>query len=235
MKLHEKLHLTLTDTVAVIGAGGKTTALWRLAEERRGQNVRVLVTTSTHIQIPAPDACDTFLSPETAEALLAACGGGKSVCAGYACENGKCTGLPPALFVSAQQAGLHPLYEADGAGKLPAKLHRAGEPVIHPGTGKILLLAGLRALGRPVAEVCHRYALSPRMAADPTRAFDADDLLETIHDGIRASGAPADRLRILINQADTPNLFEEALPIQRALRDEGYFVKTGCLRSPFWP
>lgn len=193
MKLHEKLHLTLTDTVAVIGAGGKTTALWRLAEERRGQNVRVLVTTSTHIQIPAPDACDTFLSPETAEALLAACGGGKSVCAGYACEDGKCTGCPRLCLSPRSRPGCTRSMKPTGAGKLPAKLHRAGEPVIHPGTGKILLLAGLRALGRPVAEVCHRYALSPRMAADPTRAFDADDLLETIHDGIRGkrrTGAP---------------------------------------------
>ncbi len=235
MRLHEKLNLHLTDTVAIIGAGGKTTALWRLAEERRDAGKAVLVTTSTHIMIPAEDARDAFVSPDTAEALLAACAPGKSVCAGFPCEDGKCTGLSPALFAAAQAAGLHPLYEADGAGRLPAKLHRAGEPVIHPGTDKVLLVAGLRALGRPVGEVCHRFARSPRMADDPARLFDTDDLLETIHDGIRASGVSPDRLRILINQADTPSLLERAMPIQGALHRAGYFVKIGCLRSPFWP
>ena len=57
MKLHEKLALHLSDTVAVIGAGGKTTALWRLAEERRDAGAPVLVTTSTHILIPADSVC----------------------------------------------------------------------------------------------------------------------------------------------------------------------------------
>lgn len=235
MKLHETLGLCRTDTVAIIGAGGKTTALWRLAEERRDTGEAALVTTSTHIMIPAENAHDAFVSPDTVEALLAACAPGKSVCAGFPCGNGKCTGLSPAVFAAAQAAGLHPLYEADGAARLPAKLHREGEPVIHPNTDKVLLVAGLRALGRPVGEVCHRFALSPRMAEDPTRLFDEGDLLETIHDGIRASGVSPDRLRILINQADTPNLLERAIPLQGTLHREGYFVKIGCLRSPFWP
>lgn len=235
MKLHEKLGLSLNDTVAIIGAGGKTTALWRLAEERRDSGAPVLVTTSTHILLPPADACDAFDSPDTPEALLAACAPGRTTCAGYPCGNGKCTGLSPALFAAALHTGLHPLYEADGAGRLPAKLHREGEPVIHPGTGKVLLIAGLRALGHPVQDVCHRFALSPRMADDPTRLFDANDLLECIHDGIRASGVSLECIRILINQADTPNRFQQAMPVQRALREEGYFVKTGCLRSPFWP
>lgn len=235
MELHEKLKIAHTDTVAIIGAGGKTTALWRLAEERHSAGERVLVTTSTHIMIPDERTCDVFLSPETVEALTVACDTRQRVCAGYPCANSKCTGLSPALFAAAQDAELHPLYEADGAGRLPAKLHRENEPVIHPGTDKILLIAGLSALGKPVSKVCHRYALSPRMVADPERLFDADDLLETIRDGIRACGAPMERLRILINQADTLNRFDQALPVQAALRADGYFVKIGCLRSPFWP
>ena len=235
MKLHEKLALHLSDTVAVIGAGGKTTALWRLAEERRDAGAPVLVTTSTHILIPADGVCDAFVSPDTADALLRCCKPAQSICAGYPCGEGKCTGLSPSLFAAAQQAALHPLYEADGAGRLPAKLHKETEPVIHPNTDKILLVAGLRTLGKPVSSVCHRYALSPRMAANPARSFDTNDLLETIRDGIRACGAPAERLRILINQADTPHLFEQALPLEQTLRTEGYFVRIGCLRSPFWP
>ena len=233
MRLHDALRLSPGDTAAIIGAGGKTTALWRLAAERR--DAGALITTSTHIMAPSPDACDLFCSPQGLDDLLPDCTPGRVVCAAYPGADGKCTGLAPAVFAAVRGRGLPILYEADGAGKLPAKLHRPGEPVIHPDTDVVLLMAGLRALGQPVSEACHRYTLSARMAADPARPFDPDDLLETILDGIRACGAPRERLRILINQADTPSRLESALPVVQALEDEGYFVRTGCLRNPFWP
>lgn len=69
MRLHQALQLSPRDTVAIIGAGGKTTALWRLAAERRDDGA--LITTSTHILRPSPDACDVFDSPDCWEALQA--------------------------------------------------------------------------------------------------------------------------------------------------------------------
>lgn len=233
MQLHDALRLSPQDTVAIIGAGGKTTALWRLAAERREDGA--LITTSTHIMAPSPDSCDLFCSPAGLDDLRPACVPGQVVCAAYPGDDGKCTGLAPDLFAAVRRAGLAVLYEADGAGKLPAKLHRPGEPVIHPDTDAVLLIAGLRALGQPVSAACHRYTLSPRMAAGPDRPFDTTDLLDTIRDGIRASGAPRGQLRILINQADTPSRLETARPVAQALEAGGYFVQIGCLRNPFWP
>ncbi|MDR3766718.1 MAG: selenium cofactor biosynthesis protein YqeC [Butyricicoccus sp.] len=233
MRLHQALQISPRDTVAIIGAGGKTTALWRLAAERRDDGA--LITTSTHILRPSPDACDVFVSPADWDELHGQLVPGQVVCAAYPGPEDKCTGLSPALFAAARAAGTPILYEADGAGKLPAKLHRPGEPVIYPNTDVVLILAGLRALGRPVQEICHRFQLSPRMALTPQRPFDTQDLLETIRDAIRACGAAREQVRILINQADTPNRLETARPVQTALQDEGYFVQTGCLRNPFWP
>lgn len=232
MKLHQALHLTTDMTVAIIGAGGKTTALWRLAEERRESGV--LVTTSTHIM--QPTECDVCCAPDDLDELRQMLAPGRITCAAYpAAESGKCTGLSPALFAAARADGIPILYEADGSKKLPAKLHQDGEPVIYPQTDAVLLLAGLRALGQPVGQVCHRFEQSPRMRADPMRPFDPQDLLETIRDGIRASGVPQKRLRILINQADTPARFADALPVAQILRQEGFCVRVGCLRNLFWP
>ena len=233
MRLHSVLQLDPCATIAIIGAGGKTTALWRLAEERR--TAGALVTTSTHILQPSADACDTFCSPESWDALRTACTPGRVTCAAYPDENGQCTGLPPDLFSAALANGLPILYEADDTARQPAGLHPAGSPVLYPGTDTVLILAGLRALGRPVCEVCHRYTLSAHMAADPQRPFDTGDLLETIQDSIRACGMPPARIRILVNQADTPRRFSAAAPVLRQLRDAGYFVRPGGLRNPFWP
>ena len=118
MRLHQALQLSPDDTVAIIGAGGKTTALWRLAAERRDDGA--LITTSTHILCPSPDACDVFDSPDCWEALQAKLVPGQVVCAAYPGPEDKCTGLSPALFAAARAAGTPILYEADGAGKLPA-------------------------------------------------------------------------------------------------------------------
>ena len=43
------LGLGRTDVVAVAGAGGKTTLVYRLAREAREAGLRVLVTTTTHM------------------------------------------------------------------------------------------------------------------------------------------------------------------------------------------
>lgn len=225
MLLHTALALSPDSTLAVIGAGGKTTALWLLAQERRAAGRAVLVTTSTHIMQPEEGQCDLVCAPADAHTLSAACAPSTITCALYPAASGKCTGLSPALF--AEVRGLHPLYEADGSKRLPAKLHAAHEPVIHPNTDQILLVAGLRALGKPIRTVCHRYALSPRMAAD--RLFDCTDLLETLRDGIAACGLPQQCIRILLNQADTPEIAAAVQPVLQTLRGEGFHIIAGSL------
>ncbi|HEY3122279.1 MAG TPA: putative selenium-dependent hydroxylase accessory protein YqeC, partial [Vicinamibacteria bacterium] len=45
----EALGIEARDVVAVAGAGGKTTLVYRLAEEARRCGLRVLVTTTTHM------------------------------------------------------------------------------------------------------------------------------------------------------------------------------------------
>ena len=235
LHLHHTLGLTPSGTVAIIGAGGKTTALWQLAHERRAAGQTVLVTTSTHIFRPSADQCDHFCMPEDAKALAAVCAPGKIVCAAYPDDKGKCTGLSPALFVKALAAGLRPLYEADGAGRLPAKLHAKHEPVVHAGTDQVLLIAGLSALGQPISQVCHRYTLSAHMAAQPNRPFNSEDLLQTLRDGAASCGLPKSRIRILLNQADTPALAAQVYTVVKTLGMEGLLTVTGSLQSLFWP
>ena len=52
---------------AIVGSGGKTILIHRLAAEARAQGKKVLVTTTTHMRIEP----DTLLSGETAPILQA--------------------------------------------------------------------------------------------------------------------------------------------------------------------
>ena len=63
MNLHDTLKIKKTDTVAIIGAGGKTTMLWLLAKERKEQGA--FVTTSTHIMKPDNSECDIIIPTDS--------------------------------------------------------------------------------------------------------------------------------------------------------------------------
>lgn len=189
---------------ALIGGGGKTTAMYQLARElsRRG---RVVCCASTHILPPAHLpvlACST--AEEAAQALTRyGC-----LCLGTPAPGGKLTA--PALAME-RLAGLadYVLVEADGSRGLPVKAHLSHEPVIPACAGRTVLVAGASGFGRPVREAVHRperyCALSRASLDDPVTPENLAALL--------ASEGWGDVL--FINQAET----EEAMALARRLAD----------------
>ena len=215
--------------LAVIGAGGKTTALRALARSLSGR--RVLLTTTTHIQPIAPPETRALLIDPDEAALRDALAAPGAVCAGSAADDGKLGALAPGLFRAAAQAAEVTLCEADGAHHRPLKLHRPDEPVVPPGTARCLIVAGLSAWGRPVGEAVHRYDRRPDWAHDPQRPVGAAEVLYCVREAARASGLPQDRLRVWLNQADTAALRAQAAPVARILSAEGLDCRAGSLRS----
>ena len=136
--------------IAVMGAGGKTTAVRSLAHRLSGFSV--LWTTTTHIYPAAPGDCRLLLRAPAPDTLTAALREPGIVCAGTPAGE-KLTALSPAAWVAACKAADYIVCEADGAHRLPLKLHRTDEPVLPAETTHVLIVLGLSALGRPVGEV----------------------------------------------------------------------------------
>jgi len=136
---------------AIVGAGGKTTLLYTLAEELRASG-RVLLCTSTHIR--RPERYETVTEPE-ADAIRTALSRHGVVCAGTPAEDGKIT-APRLDFETLAGLADYVLVEADGAHGRPLKAHAPHEPVIPVNAGRVILVAGMDGLGRPVRETCHR-------------------------------------------------------------------------------
>lgn len=136
--------------VSLVGGGGKTTLLYAMARHCAAQGQRVLAGTTTHILRPS-----AHYAPDEAarDALWRA---GEYAVAGTPAPNGKLTSLPPQALARWVAAADTVFLEADGAKHHPCKAPAAHEPVLLPQSDIVLAVAGLSALGRPLAEVCFR-------------------------------------------------------------------------------
>ena len=184
---------------ALIGSGGKTTALYLLAEElvRKGT---VLCAASTHI-LP-PSHLHTLVDP-TPEDLSRALAENSVVCTGSTASEGKLT-APTLSWATLAALADYVLVEADGAHRLPCKAHLPHEPVIPPETTQTILLVGASGLEKPIQEAAHRpevfCRLSGRKPGDPITpaALAAVIKAEALGD------------KVLMNQADGPEEMAQA-------------------------
>ena len=142
--------------IAVVGSGGKTTLVKKLAKQYREEGKTVLVTTSTHMFMEE----NTILTDDAATIIRALKENGYAM-AGIP-EGIKIKALSDHTFEEVSGCTDVVLVEADGSKHMPLKYPNATEPVIPAHTEKIIVVWGPHGLGRPLREVCHR----PQLAAD---------------------------------------------------------------------
>ena len=138
---------------AFVGAGGKTTLIHEQAAAFRAEGKTVLVTTSTHMFIEP----DTVLSDDP-DTILGELNRRGYVMAGVP-EGEKIRSLSPETYAKVCAHADVVLVEADGSGRKPIKFPNATEPVLPENAEEIVVVCGLRALGKPLGEVSHRPEL----------------------------------------------------------------------------
>ena len=139
--------------IAVVGSGGKTTLIKKLAEQYRAEGKSVLVTTTTHMFIEA----DTLLTDD-ADTILRALEESGYAMAGLPAGE-KIKALSPETFRTVCTHADVVLVEADGSKHKPLKFPNATEPVIPEHADEIIVVWGPQGLGKPAREVCHRLEL----------------------------------------------------------------------------
>lgn len=145
-------------TICLVGGGGKTTVMYELAAAWAACGRKVLVLTSTHILCPA----DGSFAADAAAVHNLWQQGRYAVIGTPEPATGKLTAPPQDLYEALQlQAGVI-LCEADGSRHHPCKVPAEHEPVLWPDSDIVLAVAGMDALGRPLAQACQR----PQLAAE---------------------------------------------------------------------
>lgn len=217
MKFCEALDLPRGIT-AVIGSGGKTSLLMRLAEEVPGT---AILCTTTHI---VPFSGYPVLENPSPEALRRVLADSRVVCIGTPGQEGKLTAPRLPMETLAALAD-YVLVEADGSHQRPLKAHAPHEPVIPSGSRRVICVVGASGFGRPIQEAVHRperfCALTGASAVDPAapelaaRALIREALCNTV----------------LLNQLEGEASHTAAAEFAAAMAGRGFRIWGGSLRE----
>lgn len=170
MRLINALGVRRGDIVALVGAGGKTSAMFVLGEEACALGLRVVLTTTTRIYCPpAREGQPVILraGPELVRQVGKALEESLVVVAGAGIDGeNKIIGVDRDLAGSFPEAGADLVaIEADGSAGRPFKAPQAWEPVIPQQTTLVVPVVGIDCLGKPLSgEYIHR----PEMVASLT-------------------------------------------------------------------
>ncbi len=232
MNFRDALAMRDREIVAIVGGGGKTTVLYRLAGETVAAGGKAIVTGTTRFTPPEAVELPAAVLSERTDELMAglreALRREPLVVAGAGWGNqGRIMPVEPEAV--AQMAAIDGVAvvvaEADGSAGRPFKAPAAHEPVVAPSTTLLLTVAGLDVVGRPLdAEYVHRpevvAALTGAAPGSPvTEGLIARVLLDP--SGGRKGLPPRARWLPVLNKADTPERLDAARRIARMLLDGG--------------
>lgn len=193
---------------AVVGSGGKTSLVHKMAEQYRSEGKKVFVTTSTHMAIEP----DTLLTDD-AETIIRELEKNGYVMAGLP-EGKRIHELSKETYEKVCAHADVVLVEADGSNRLPVKYPNATEPVIYGNIQEILVVCAPHAIGKTLKETAFRkdLVLECLQVPEETRVT-AGHIQKLVREGYLKNlrqKYPDKKLRICPAHLDTPEQKEIA-------------------------
>lgn len=215
--------------LAIVGAGGKTSAMYRLARELVSQGRRVLCTTTTKIFPPTWDQGQLMLRASESQWLEKCAqfsGDPKPLVLGEKQAGAKVLGLSPALIQELIHAQIFDwiLVEADGARGLPLKAPAAHEPVIPQVSSHVLGMVGLKAVGQPLSKtwVFHSEIYAQLTGLAMGAVISAQSVVQLVNHPLGLfKNSPVQAKKLLwLNQADDPQALVQGREIVQLVQGQ---------------
>ena len=242
MEIAHAFRINTGESLAFSGAGGKTTALFRLARQLEPP---VLVTTTTHLSSDQLALADQIIEIDESielEDLFSTLAAEVVVLTGGGDSDDRVKGLPEwqlnRIAKISQRRKITLLVEADGSRQRPLKAPAGHEPVIPSFVDNVVVVAGLSALGKPLNEqwvhrVEHFSDISGLNEGEQISTEAITRVLLDLSGGLKGIPAGAKKM-CLLNQADTPHLQSQANRIARSLIPEYEAVIVASLNRGSW-
>jgi len=231
VSLREGLMLGGGGVISLVGGGGKTSLMFKLARELSMAGDAVLTTTTTKIFEPSRDQTEGVILSGSVPYILDRADElldkhlHLTAAAGKLPESGKLHGFQPEIIGELWNAGLFQwiIVEADGAAGKPLKAPVAHEPVIPACTNRLVGMVGLNGVGQPLTERLvfrheHFARLTGlRLGSNVTDSAIADVLVR--ENGLFNGFCPEVMRIAFFNQADVRANFSAGKRISRILSE----------------
>jgi probable selenium-dependent hydroxylase accessory protein YqeC len=218
--LRHSLQLNKGGVISLVGAGGKTSLMFRLARELSRQGAAVLSTTTTKIHTPSQKQSSVVIIAESAKDLAVEAkkilGPKPHISAGSRLIpfQNKLKGFSPEAIEAIWQSGVFRwiVIEADGAAGKSLKAPAAHEPVIPHCSKWVVGIVSLAAVGKPLTG---KWVFRPQLVSKITGLAHGASITEsaiaevlTNVNGIM-KGFPAQAKRFaFLNQAESQERLE---------------------------
>ena len=214
--LRQALMLAGHGVISLVGSGGKTSLMFRLAHELFLAGESVLTTTTTKIFEPKPEQSSCLIVSDKIEDALdqaaALIDEHRHITMAYdkIPGQGKLVGFAPEIIDTIRQSRLFKwiVVEADGAKGRPLKAPAAHEPVVPTCTSHLVGLVGLSGVGKALDD---QWVFRPERFAELSDLSPGSNITEEsvvtvlTHENGIFRNMPGNAARIVfLNQADTP-------------------------------
>lgn len=222
MRLIDAIPVSEESRIAFVGAGGKSTAMFRLARQAQEKGIpTVLLSATTHLAVDQLAWADRHIVVNTQEDILNLADEplkGSVLLTGEPGEDMRAEGLSLELISEVDQlARKHQaalLVEADGSRMRPLKAPADHEPVLPSWVEVVVVVAGMSGLGQKLTtDIVHRPHLFGNLSGlKPGEMIRPDGLVRVLvsDDGGLKGVPPSARRVALLNQCDNPTLAAQA-------------------------
>jgi probable selenium-dependent hydroxylase accessory protein YqeC len=224
MELSSFIKLKKKDIISIVGAGGKTTMMFKLAEELRRGN-KILVTTTTKIYMPLKDKHDFICTDsEMLHKYIGMRENGIYVLGSGVNQEDKVLGLNEKQLDELAPHFDYILIEADGSKEKQLKGWSEFEPVVYSKTTKTIGIIDIQSIGIVVSEdKVHRSKMFCEITgAQPGDTVKLEHLVKLImHPQGLFKGAQGEKL-LYINKVEEPDqlVLAKLLACEINLRNE---------------
>ena len=232
--LRKSLQLKDGGVISVVGAGGKTAIMLRLARELSNKKENVLATTTTRILRPPKRFGGEFILSSSADDILKKSkyflkSNHQIAAASYFVSRtqNKVAGFSPETIDRFHASGVFQwiIVEADGAAQRPLKAPAAHEPVIPSRSSLVIGVVGLDSVGKTLSEKnVFRPELFSKITGIPlgSRVTAESIAKAAIHKNGVMKGSPEGAKQILfLNKADIPKGKAHARNILKSIKKFG--------------
>lgn len=210
--------------VSLVGAGGKTTIMYDIAQLHVEKNEKVILTTSRLAFHPSEAKLERHYAASIEE-VEQKWSEHQYAVVGNQNSDGSVSCLTPSTFILLSEMADYTLIEADVSNGMSCKVPSEEEPYIHPRSNCVVAVFGVRAFGKKLKNCCMNAEIAAKhLGVTTDHILGCEDIVAILTSEWGSRKDVGDRKYIIVlNQCDGAIEMKGALKIVQELGKLGFY------------